>query len=215
MDRRANPAPHRRGGGAITETSSSEIVVTAPAAEWWPSTALLVGILGPWASPAFAGWSARTDGPSSSQLSAAEDELLHTWQRTWPAQPGAPASATLPPVALSDARGPYSLIVYGTTNPSMCVAGANVDFAQPERRIDGDGERPSMGPERAERKRSIDQSSQLIRQCLYATVFGHATRSGGAVTVDHPTTPRLRTVSTFTVTEGQVGSRGLGSDVAA
>ena len=37
--------------------------------------------------------------------------------------PGSKASASLPPLSLSDVRGPYSLLVFGTTNPALCVLG--------------------------------------------------------------------------------------------
>ena len=41
--------------------------------------------------------------------------------------PGSTAPATLPPLSLSDARGPYSLLVYGaTTSPALCVLGNGV-----------------------------------------------------------------------------------------
>jgi len=89
------------------------------------TTAVLVGLLGGWATPAFAGWSAQPTAPSTGQLSAAEAACA-SLAANLASQPGATESATLPPVSLSDVRGPYSLIVYGTTNPALCVLGNEV-----------------------------------------------------------------------------------------
>ncbi len=84
--------------------------------------ALLVGLLGPWATPAFAGWSAQPTAPLSGQLSAAESACASLATNLANA-PGSTAPSELPPVSLSDVRGPYSLLVYGTTNPDLCVLG--------------------------------------------------------------------------------------------
>jgi hypothetical protein len=96
----ATPSPRRKRGYVLTGVGGSALAITAA----------LVGLLGPWATPAFAGWSAQPTTPVSGQLSLATS-------------PGSTASATLPPLSLSDVRGPYSLLVYGTTDPVLCVLG--------------------------------------------------------------------------------------------
>ncbi len=84
--------------------------------------ATLVGLLGPWASPAFAGWSSQPTSAASGQVSTAETACA-SLAANLASEPGSTASATLPPVSLTDARGPYTLTVYGITNPSLCVLG--------------------------------------------------------------------------------------------
>ena len=108
----STPPPRRHRRFILTGVSAGSVAVTAA----------LVGLLGPWSTPAFAGWSAQPTAPSSGQLSAAEAECA-SLAANLARQPGATESSTLPPVSLSDVRGPYSLIVYGTTNPALCVLG--------------------------------------------------------------------------------------------
>lgn len=86
-------------------------------------TAALVGLLGPWATPAFAGWSAQPTSPVSGQLSTAEASCASLAANLANTPGSSTASATLPALSLSDVRGPYSLLVYGTTNPALCVLG--------------------------------------------------------------------------------------------
>jgi hypothetical protein len=87
--------------------------------------ALLVGLLGPWATPAFAGWSAQPTSPTSDQLSTAET-ACSTIASNLAAMSNGTDSASLQPVSLSDVRGPYTLIVYGTQNPALCVSGTDL-----------------------------------------------------------------------------------------
>ncbi len=72
---RANPAPPGRGGNALT-SSSAEIVVTERRRRSGGRDGTLVGILGPWASPAFAGWSADPTTPSYESTRCRRDGLL-------------------------------------------------------------------------------------------------------------------------------------------
>jgi hypothetical protein len=113
MEEVATPSPRRTRRFVLTGVGG-----TAAA-----TTAVLLGLLGPWATPAFAGWSAQPTVPTSEQLSAAETSCASLATNLANA-PGSTGSTALAPISLSDARGPYSLIVYGTTNPSLCVAGS-------------------------------------------------------------------------------------------
>jgi hypothetical protein len=108
----ATPSPRRKRGYVLTGVGGSALAITAA----------LVGLLGPWATPAFAGWSAQPTTPVSGQLSVAESACA-TLAASLATSPGSTASATLPPLSLSDVRGPYSLLVYGTTDPVLCVLG--------------------------------------------------------------------------------------------
>jgi hypothetical protein len=108
----ATPSPRRKRRYVLTGVGGGAVAVTVA----------LVGLLGPWTTPAFAGWTAQPTQPLSGQLSAAETTCA-SLAASLASTPGATASATLPPMSLSDVRGPYSLIVYGTTNPALCVLG--------------------------------------------------------------------------------------------
>ncbi len=108
----ATPSPRRHRRFLLAGVGGGTVAVAAA----------LVGLLGPWTTPAFAGWSAQPTAPASVQLSTAESACA-ALAANLASQPGATASSTLPPVSLSDARGPYTLIVYGTTNPALCVVG--------------------------------------------------------------------------------------------
>jgi hypothetical protein len=115
MEELTSPSPQRKRRFILGGVGSGALAVAA----------LIVGLVGPWASPAFAGWSAQPTSPSSDQLSAAETACA-ALATNLAGVSNAPDLATLPSVSLSDVRGPYSLIVYGTTNPALCVAGANL-----------------------------------------------------------------------------------------
>jgi hypothetical protein len=107
-----NPSPRRKRRLVLTGASAGAVAVAAS----------LVGLLGPWSTPAFAGWSAQPTTPVSGQLSAAETACA-SLATNLASAPGSTAPSTLPPVSLTDVRGPYSLLVYGTTNPDLCVLG--------------------------------------------------------------------------------------------
>lgn len=108
----ANPSPRRKRRFVLTGASGGAVAVVAT----------LVGLLGPWSTPAFAGWSSQPTSPSSGQLGTAETTCA-TLATNLANAPGSTAPATLPPLSLSDVRGPYSLLVYGTTAPALCVLG--------------------------------------------------------------------------------------------
>ena len=112
MEEVATPSPRRRRRFVLSGVGCGALAVSAT----------LIGLLGPWASPAFAGWSAQPTAASASQVSAAEAACA-TLATNLASQPGSTASATLPPMSLIDARGPYTLILFGTTNPALCVLG--------------------------------------------------------------------------------------------
>jgi hypothetical protein len=108
----ATPSPHRKRRYVFTGVGGGAVAVAAA----------LVGLFGPWTTPAFAGWTAQPTSPTSGQLSTAET-MCASLAAVLASTPGNTASATLPSMSLSDVRGPYSLLVYGTTNPALCVLG--------------------------------------------------------------------------------------------
>jgi hypothetical protein len=112
MEEVATPSLHRKRRYVLTGVGGGGVAVAVA----------LVGLLGPWATPAFAGWTAQPTAPASGQLSTAETTCA-SLAASLASMHGSSASATLPPMSLSDVRGPYSLIVYGTTNPALCVLG--------------------------------------------------------------------------------------------
>ena len=112
MEEVVAPSPRRKRHLVLTGAGAGAVAVAAS----------VVGLLGPWSTPAFAGWSAQPTTPASGQLSAAESACA-TLATNLADAPGSTAPSTLPPVSLTDVRGPYSLLVYGTTNPDLCVLG--------------------------------------------------------------------------------------------
>jgi hypothetical protein len=85
------------------------------------SAALAVGVFGLGASPAFAGWTAQPTTTSPDVLAPAEAACA---QEASSIAANNPEYGSLAPVALTDSRGPYTLIVYGQSpNPSICVSG--------------------------------------------------------------------------------------------
>jgi len=112
MEEVATPSPRRKRRFVLTGASGGAVAVAAT----------LVGLLGPWSTPAFAGWSSQPTSPSSGQLSTAE-AACSTLATNLADAPGSTAPATLPPESLIDVRGPYTLLVYGSTSPTICVLG--------------------------------------------------------------------------------------------
>jgi hypothetical protein len=108
----ATPSPRRKRQYVLTGVGGGAVAVAAA----------LVGLLGPWATPAFAGWTSQPTSPASGQLSTAETACA-SLATSLASTSGSTTSATLPSMSLSDVRGPYSLIVYGTTDPALCVSG--------------------------------------------------------------------------------------------
>jgi hypothetical protein len=192
IDEVTAPSPRRRRRIVLTSAGGGAVAVTA----------LLVGILGPWASPAFAGWSAQPTTPSSDQLSTAEAECA-ALAGNLAGQPGATISATLPPVSLSDARGPYTLILFGTSNPAMCVVGANVASLSQN----GESIGMSSAAGSADGNTVVHQSST---QNVSTPPSSATPPAPGAVTVDTDNTT-VDNGQYFSVIEGQVGSRVSGA----
>jgi hypothetical protein len=159
-------------------------------------TAALVGLLGPWATPAFAGWSAQPTSPAAGQLSSAESACASLAVNLADA-PGSPASATLPPLSLSDVRGPFSLLVYGTTNPALCVLGTGLSTLHEDGKSFGSYRAPDVAK---------------LNTVVHVTVGDNTTQSSasppapGAAAVDISNTTDDNG-QYFSVVEGQVGSQ--------
>ncbi len=112
IDEVSAPSPRRTRRFVLTGVGGGAVAAAA----------LVAGLLGPWATPAFAGWSSQPTTPSSDQLGAAQSSCAALAQNFATISNGT-ASATLPPISLSDARGPYTLILYGASSPALCVSG--------------------------------------------------------------------------------------------
>ena len=118
MDRATNAASRRSGDDALTGRNR-RFVLTGSAAEPWRSP-LTRWSPGPWTTPAFAGWCAQPTTPSSGQLGAAEAACASTRDQSRE-RPRTRRRGITSTSALSDVRGPYTLIVYGTSNPPLCL----------------------------------------------------------------------------------------------
>jgi hypothetical protein len=115
MEEVATPSPRRKRHLVLSGAGGGAVAIAAT----------LVGLLGPWSTPAFAGWTSQPTTPPSNQLSSAETACAQL-ATNLANVPGGTTSAPLQPIALSDARGPYTLIVYGTSQSSLCVSGADL-----------------------------------------------------------------------------------------
>jgi mannose-6-phosphate isomerase-like protein (cupin superfamily) len=115
VDEVATPTRRRSRRYALTGFGGGTVALAA----------LLVGLLGPWTTPAFAGWSPQPTAPSSDQLGTAETACTQLASNLASVSNDTDL-ASLAPIALSDVRGPYTLIVYGTSDPSLCVAGTGL-----------------------------------------------------------------------------------------
>ena len=186
-----SPSPRRRRRLVIGSAGGGAVAISA----------VLIGLLGPWATPAFAGWSEQPTTPTSGQLTAAEATCA-TLATNLASQPGSTQSPTLAPLALSDVRGPYSLLVYGTTNPALCVVGDTLAS------LDEDGASIGMssGPQSPGGNTVVHQSttSQFTNPAP-ATVPGPG---GAVVEIDNAT---VRNGDSFSVSEGAVGSDVTGA----
>jgi hypothetical protein len=192
MEEVATPSPRRTRRYVLTGVGGGAVALAAS----------LVGLLGPWATPAIAGWTAQPTSPASGQLSAAESSCASLAANLADA-PGSTASATLPALSLSDVRGPYSLLVYGTTQPVLCVLGDGLSS------LHEDG--ASYGSYNAS---SGAQLNKVVRQTI---TVGDTTNPSsatppapGAAAVDITTTTDDNGKS-FSVVEGAVGSEVSGA----
>jgi hypothetical protein len=162
--------------------------------------ALLVGLLGPWATPAFAGWTSQPTTPSTDQLSRAEASCQQL-ATNLASVSGGSDSASLAPVSLSDVRGPYTLIVYGTTNPALCVAGAELTS------LHETGGAVSIGSsaQASAAPQSAGSNGFTTNQSTNAAT---PTPGGAVVNLTYTDTQDSRS---FTVAEGSVGSQVSGA----
>jgi hypothetical protein len=89
---------------------------------------LIAGVFGPATPDAFAGWVAAPDAASPSQVASANaacEDSLSSAQGALSGAQGTLPDSTLPPVALSDARGPFELLVYSSpTSTVLCLSSA-------------------------------------------------------------------------------------------
>jgi hypothetical protein len=184
----ATPSPRRKRRYVLTGVGGGAVAVAAA----------LVGLLGPWATPAFAGWSAQPTAATSGELSTAETACA-SLAANLASAPGSTASATLPPLTLSDVRGPYSLLVYGTTSPALCVLGNGVSSLHEDGATIGQ----SSAASKADGNTVVQQSSgseQFVTNPAAATP-----PAPGAAVVDVDNTA-VSNDQSFTVVEGSVGS---------
>jgi hypothetical protein len=86
---------------------------------------LVFVLVGSGTPKAFAAWTATTTTPPASQLATAAASCQAFFKdglHLGPKQGLAPALSTLPPLVLTDSRGPYELLVYaGPTGEGECV----------------------------------------------------------------------------------------------
>ncbi len=192
MQEVASPSPRRRRRLVVTGVGGGTVAVAVT----------IVGLLGPWSTPAFAGWSPQPTTPTSGQLSAAEATCA-SMAGDLANQPGSTASATLPALELSDVRGPYSLLVYGTTNPALCVVGDSLASLNENGTT---AERMSIS--------SSPNGNQVIHQSTISNIStfpsaGTAPAPGAAVLDFDNAIVHLG--NTFSVGEGAVGSGVTGA----
>jgi hypothetical protein len=89
------------------------------------ATVLGVSLGTPSTPNVLAAWSATTTSSPATQLAAAHAGCQRTWTSTLKLIPPARASGysgTLPPLVLTDSRGPFEMLVYaGTSGESVCL----------------------------------------------------------------------------------------------
>jgi hypothetical protein len=187
------PSPRRKRRYVLTGVGGGTIAVTAA----------LVGLLGPWATPAFAGWSAQPTTPSSGQLSTAET-ACSALSVSLANAPGSTAPATLPPLSLSDVRGPYSLLVYGTTNPALCVLGNGIS----ELHEDGATIGQSSAAQKTDGNTVVQQTSGSEQFVTSPAATTSPAPGAAVVNVDNTA---VSNGQTFSVVEGSVGSQVSGA----
>ena len=161
--------------------------------------AVLVALLGPWATPAFAGWSAQPSTPSSGQLAAARAACSSTASQLASVAGG--AATSLAPESLNDVRGPYTLIVYGTTDPALCVSGSGMTT------LHEDGGTISIGAATGGSSHQSVTNSNGITKWQGSS---GAAPSPGAAVMDLSFTSS-HDGDSFTVAEGSVGSQVTGA----
>jgi len=189
----ATPSPRRKRRYVLTGVGGGAVAVTAA----------LVGLLGPWATPAFAGWSAQPTVPTSGQLSAAETACA-ALAVNLAAAPGSTAPATLPSLSLSDVRGPYSLLVYGTTNPALCVLGNGIS----ELHEDGATIGQSAAAQKANGNTVVQQSSGSEQFVTSPSATTSPAPGAAVVNIDNTA---VSSGQKFSVVEGSVGSQVSGA----
>jgi hypothetical protein len=185
----ATSSPHRKRRYVLTGVGGGAVAVAAA----------LVGLLGPWATPAFAGWTAQPTSPVTGQLSSAETTCA-SLAASLASTPGSTASATLPPVSLSDVRGPYSLIVYGTTDPALCVLGNGLSSLHEDR--------TTIGMSSAVGNTVVHQSSGSESATTSPSSSTPPAPGAAVVNIDNTTNDNGQF---FSVIEGSVGSQVSGA----
>jgi hypothetical protein len=188
------PAPRRHRRLIVTGVGGGTLAVAAA----------LVGLLGPWATPAFAGWSAQPTTPTSGQLSTAEIACA-ALATTLASAPGSTAPATLPSLSLSDVRGPYSLLVYGaTTNPALCVLGNGVSVLHEDGATIGE----SAAANKADGNTVVQQSSGSENFVTNPSATTSLAPGAAVVNIDNTA---VSNGQSFSVVEGSVGSQVSGA----
>jgi len=144
-----------------------------------------------------------TTSASSGQVSTAQTACA-SLAANLANSPGSTASATLPPVSLTDARGPYTLIVYGTTSPTLCVLGNGFSSLNENGGTIGTSDAPSMGGGTTVVGRSTTETR------LDETMGGGSLRSREA-TVEYENSAVNSNGWEFSVVEGSIGCASRGS----
>jgi hypothetical protein len=191
----STPSPRRRRRYVLTGFGGGAAAVTVT----------LVGLLGPWATPAFAGWTAQPTSPTSGQLTTAETACA-SLAASLASAPGSTASVTLPPLSLSDVRGPYSLLVYGTASPALCVLGDGLSSLHEDGATIG----MSGAARKADGNTVVQQSSGSENSTT--SPASSTPPAPGAAVVDIDNTA-VSDGQSFSVVEGSVGSLVSGATV--
>ena len=190
----STPSPRRRHRRLLLGAGGGTVAVAVA----------LVGLLGPWATPAFAGWSAQPTTPSTGQLSTAETACASLAVRLSNA-PGSTAPSTLPPLSLSDARGPYSLLVYGgATSPALCVLGNGISVLHEDGATIG----MSAAANKADGNTVVQQSSGSENFVTNPSATTSPAPGAAVVNIDNTA---VSNGQTFSVVEGSVGSLVTGA----
>jgi hypothetical protein len=78
---------------------------------------------------AFAAWTATTTIPPASQLATADSSCRDFYASSLKVLPEVSVPPSLPPVVLTDSRGPFEMLIYGTSASGICLWDSGVILA--------------------------------------------------------------------------------------